>query len=294
VGNHRSRSAIWAAHPAPRLFLFVALGAAAAGCTSTLRTQTETAAADVLIPPDEDAKLGQQIQAELSSQVKFVSDPTVNAYVNEVTQRIFQAAKGQAPSLSVAVQVIDDPKTVNAFATPGSRLYVYTGLLLAAHDEAELATVLGHETGHIVARHPERQMVDQFGLSAISAAVLGKNAPLLASVGASVASNGYLLANSRADETEADELGARFASAAGYDPRALGQFLQRISGGQPPGVLVFLSDHPTTPDRVSHLDAFIAKNGLSGQRGDAAKLAAVQQTLTSGIGGGPKDAPSTR
>jgi hypothetical protein len=59
-------------------------------------------------------------------------------------------------------------------------------------------------------------------------------------------------------------------------------------------VLVFLSDHPTTPDRVSHLDAYITKNGLSGQRGDSAKLAAVQQSLQSAIGGGPKEAPSTR
>jgi predicted Zn-dependent protease len=105
---------------------------------------------------------------------------------------------------------------------------------------------------------------------------------------ASVASQGYLLANSRTDETEADELGARFASRANYDPHALGQFLQRISKGEPPGVLVFLSDHPTTPARVSHLEQYIAQNGLTGQRPDATKLASVKQALSSGVGGGPK------
>jgi predicted Zn-dependent protease len=290
MGNQRSRSATWVGRVA--LVLVGAAMGAAGGCTSTLRTQTETAATNVLIPPEEEAQLGQQIQAELSKQVKFVSDPSVKSYVDGLTQRVFQAAKSDDPNLSVAVEVIDDPKTVNAFATPGSRLYVYTGLLLAAHDEAELACVLGHETGHIIAKHPERQMVDQYGLSAISAAVLGKNAPMLANLGASVASQGYLLANSRADETEADEMGARFASHAGYDPHALGQFLQRISGGQPPGVMVFLSDHPTTPNRVSHLETFIAKNALTGQRGDTAQLAAVQQKLQSAIGGGPQTAPS--
>src|SRR5262249_20924385 len=155
----------------------------------------------------------------------------------------FAAAKTESPDLSVKVHVIDDPKTVNAFATPGSQLYVYTGLLLAAQNDAELAGVLGHETGHIVARHPARQMVNQYGLDTLAGLVLGRNAPVLAAMGTSVASQGFLLANSRADETEADQYGARFASRANYDPHALGEFLQRISTGEPPGVLVFLSDH---------------------------------------------------
>ena len=222
-----------------------------------------------------------------------MSDPRVTSYVGRLTEQVFSVAKRDAPLLAVKVHVIDDPKTVNAFATPGSQLYVYTGLLLAANDEAELVGVLGHETGHIVARHPARQMVNQYGLSALASLVLGKNAPLLASLGATVAAKGYLLANSRADETEADEYGALFASRANYDPRALGQFLERISGGEPPGVLVFLSDHPTTPVRVGHLEDYIEQNGLHGQRGSPAQLATIKQTLQSAIGGGPKDVPAT-
>ena len=61
-----------------------------------------------------------------------------------------------------------------------------------------------------------------------------------------------------------------------------------MTKGEPPGVLVFLSDHPTTPARVSHLEQYIAQNHLTGQRGDASKLAAVKQALSSGVGGGPK------
>jgi predicted Zn-dependent protease len=132
-------------------------------------------------------------------------------------------------------------------------------------------------------------MVNKFGLQALTAIALGHNPATLARLGASVASQGYLLANSRADETEADELGARFASKANYDPHALGQFLQRISQGKSPGVLVFLSDHPTTPARVAHLENYIAQNGLRGQSGDASRLAAVKQALSSGVGGGPKE-----
>jgi predicted Zn-dependent protease len=268
--------------------LALSFGLAASGCESTARTQAETAATNLLLPPEDEAKLGQQIEGQLGQQVKFVSDPRVTGYVNDLAQKIFQAARTEDPNLAVKVHVIDDPKTVNAFATPGSQLYVYTGLLLQAQDEAELASVLGHETGHIVARHPARQMVNQFGLETLASIALGHNAPGLAQMGASIASQGYLLANSRTDETEADEFGARFASKANYDPHALGQFLQRISKGEPPGVLVFLSDHPTTPARVSHLEQYIAQNGLSGQRGDSTKLAQAKQVLSSGIGGGPQ------
>jgi predicted Zn-dependent protease len=270
--------------------LLCALGLASSACTDTTRTRTETAATNILLPPEDEAKLGQQLEAELATKVRFVSDPSVTGYVNDLAQKIFAAARREDPALAVKVHVIDDPKTVNAFATPGSQLYVYTGLLLAAQDEAELAGVLGHETGHIVARHPARQMVNQFGLESLASIVLGRNAPALARMGATVASQGYLLANSRTDETEADEFGARFASGANFDPHALGQFLQRISAksGEPPGVLVFLSDHPTTPNRVAHLEQYITANGLTGQRGDTSKLAAMKQTLSTGIGGGPR------
>jgi predicted Zn-dependent protease len=268
--------------------MILAFGLAPTACESTTRTQAETAATNLVLPPQDEAKLGQQIEAQLAQQVKFVSDPRVTDYVNGVAQKIFQAAKSEDASLAVKVHVIDDPKTVNAFATPGSQLYVYTGLILAANDEAELASVLGHETGHIVARHPARQMVNQYGLQTLFSIVLGQNAPTLARMGSQVASQGFLLANSRTDETEADEFGARFASRANYDPQALGQFLQRISSGDQPGFMVFLSDHPSTPDRVTHLQQYIAANGLTGQRGDTAKLAATKQVLSSGVGGGPK------
>ena len=86
-------------------------------------------------------------------------------------------------------------------------------------------------------------MVNQYGLATLTDMVLGKNAAGIEGLAASIASQGYLLANSRADETEADEYGARFASRASYDPRSLGQFLTRISAGapEPPKVLAFLS-----------------------------------------------------
>lgn len=252
-----------------------------AGCSNTSRDRVETAAANVLIPPDEEKQLGAQVNAEISQQVRFLQDSAVNQYVGDMCKKIFAAAQRERPDLSVAVHVIDDPKTVNAFATPGEQLYVYSGLLLAADSDAEIAGVLGHETGHIVARHPARQMVDAFGLDAITSLVLGKNAPLAEQLATSVAEKGFMLANSRSDETEADEYGALLASEAGYDPNALARFLTRISAGsgEPTGVLAWLSDHPTTPKRVSHLKEYIAAHHLSGRISGGNQLSTVKARL---------------
>src|SRR5689334_10932801 len=109
--------------------LVIACALSSGACTSTTRTQTETAATNLLLPPEDEAKLGQQFEAELAKKVRFVSDPRVTGYVDEVAHKIFQGARTEAPGLAVKVHVIDDSKTVNAFATPGSQLYVYTGLL---------------------------------------------------------------------------------------------------------------------------------------------------------------------
>ena len=172
---------------------------------------------------------------------KLVTDSRVIDRVQRITERLVaQAVKFRPDSArwQWSVQVIDDPKTVNAFATPGGHLYVYSGLLLAADNPSEIAGVLSHESGHVVGRHSARQMVDAFGLQAVTALALGKNPGLASQVAAGVTGKGLMLANSRGDETEADEYGAKYASAAGYDPRGLITFFQKLQkqeGGRFPG-----------------------------------------------------------
>jgi beta-barrel assembly-enhancing protease len=124
--------------------------------------------------------------------------------VRGVADRVITFGKRDRPEVQWQVNVIDDSKTVNAFATPGGYLYVYSGLIMAADNEAELAGVMAHETGHVVARHSARQMVDQYGLEAVSGMVLGKNPGLVGSIVGGVGQKGFMLANSRSDETEAD------------------------------------------------------------------------------------------
>ena len=179
--------------------------------------------------------------------------------------------------------VVDDPKMVNAFATPGGNLYVYTGLILAAESEAQLAGVLAHEAGHVTGRHAARNMVQQYGLQGVASLALGKNPSQAKQLAASLIANGSMLAHSRSQEHEADEYGASFSRRAGFDPNGLIGFfriLQRQQGSEGPKVLTWFSTHPATSDRISHLQQYISENRLTGGAVSTLnRLATVQQRL---------------
>lgn len=267
-------------------WLFLLLGALAlASCSSQQRIQTETAVAKALISDDEENQLGAQVKQELEQQqhVRYIQDPVITGYVQKVANRIFQFASKERPNLEWQLHVIHDPKTVNAFATPGAFVYVYSGLLLAADNEAELVGVLAHESGHVVARHAARNLVSAYGVEAVLALALGKNPSLLAQIAASIAANGTLLAHSRSDENEADEYGARYSSMAGYDPHGLVTFFQKLQAteGKTPQFMGWLSDHPLTPDRITHVNQYIAEHHLTGSDVGAERLAPIKQRLSS-------------
>jgi predicted Zn-dependent protease len=255
----------------------------AASCATTTLGTVETEVAKVLISPEQENQLGLQFKQDLEQKqhVVYLDDPVVVSYVRGVADKVITLGKRDRPEVNWQVNVIDDSKTVNAFATPGGYLYVYSGLLMAADNEAELAGVMAHETGHVVARHSARQMVDAYGLEAITAMALGKNPGLLGQLTAGVGEKGFMLANSRSDETEADEYGARYSAAAGYDPHGLVTFFQKLRAqeGNSPRFLAILSDHPATPDRIDHVNAFIQQKGLSGSNTNVAAFAPIKQRV---------------
>jgi len=261
-----------------------ALAAAQAGCSGQQRIATETKLADILIPPSQEKQIGQQVKQQLEQEqhVRYVEDPVVTGYVMDVAGKILGFAKRDRPDVDWSVKVIDDPKTVNAFAVPGGYLYVYSGLLNAASDSAEVAGVLGHESGHVVARHSARQMVDTFGLQTLTSLALGQNPSVASKLAGTLAAQGALLAYSRADESEADEYGARYASAAGYDPHGIATFFEKLEkeGGKQPGWATYLSTHPATPDRIKKVNAYIEAHHLGGTGGrNGADLARVKERL---------------
>jgi predicted Zn-dependent protease len=160
--------------------------------------------------------------------------------------------------------LIDDPKTVNAWCMPGGKVAFYTGIMPICKDETGVAVVMGHEVAHAIANHGRermsQQMIAQYGLSTLGA-VMGQNPTagkelLMQAVGAGT--NIGMLKFSREHESEADHIGLIFMSMAGYDPNAAPKFWERMteaSGGQAPPE--FLSTHPSHSTRINDLKGWI-------------------------------------
>jgi predicted Zn-dependent protease len=191
---------------------------------------------------------------------KLVTDRRVLNRVEVITERLVAQAVKMRPDSAQwewSVQVIDEPKTVNAWCMAGGRMAVYTGLIQQVDPtDDELAQVMGHEIAHALANHTAEQMSVAMASSAgvIAAGLMSDNpgqAMVLAAAAAKVAVD---LPNSRTAETEADRIGIELAAKAGYDPRSavtLWQKMGAVSGGKAPPA--FLSTHPSDEQRQQRL-----------------------------------------
>jgi metalloendopeptidase OMA1, mitochondrial len=219
----------------------------------------------------QEVQMGAQAYSQVKSDPKMrpSQDPREIEPVRRVAARIVEAAKRSkyaemAQQFQWEVTVIKDDKTANAFALPGGKMAVYTGIFPMAKTEAGLAAVMGHEVVHALARHGAERMsqgqVTNIGLQVISAAVgIGSKNPALgqaamAALGAG-AQVGVLLPFSRKHESEADYVGILLAADAGYDPResvALWERMAQVSGGGG-SQGEFLSTHPSHDTRIEQL-----------------------------------------
>jgi len=205
-------------------------------------------------------QLGQQTYAQELAKAKPSSDQAAKAMVQRVAKRIADAAEANFhPGYQWQVTLIDDPKTVNAWCLPGGKIAVYSGILPLTQDETGLAVVLGHETSHALAHHGaerlSRMQLMQLGEAGILAAVGAAKPQAVQMVGAALglgAQLGVELPFSRTQESEADHIGLLLMAKAGYDPSRAVDFWQRMiaygKGKEPPA---FLSDHPSSADRVA-------------------------------------------
>lgn len=249
----------------PTFLSVLAAGALAlAGCYTNPVTGRQSL---VLVEPSQEVALGAQSFQQIRSQERVSTDRAQNERVRRVGQRIAGAVGSQLPNAEWEFVVFDSEEP-NAFALPGGKVGVYSGLLKLAASDDELATVMGHEIGHVIARHGAERMSEQMligGIGALSAAAVEnrydartRDLFLLAYGGA--ATLGRVLPHSRANETESDRMGAIFAAQAGYDPRAAITFWQKMSqqkaaGGG--GVPTFLSTHPADDARIANLQAMM-------------------------------------
>jgi len=199
----------------------------------------------------QEVQIGKQINRQLVSRdVRLYRNSEITRYIEEIGQRLEkQSTRSNIP---YTFQVVDDDK-VNAFATMGGFVYIHKGLIAAADNEAQLASVMSHEIGHIAARHAIQQM-RQAAVARGVATAAGLNSNTLVNIGVELA---LQRPNSRKDEFQADQLGLETLKQGGYAPSGMVEFMKKLlkKGGSVP---TFLSTHPATSERIEALNQAIA------------------------------------
>lgn len=205
-----------------------------------------------LVPRAQEVQMGQDAKKQVEEQMGLYRDPPLEAYVAEVGRRMAEQTK---TDFQFSYEIVDD-SSVNAFALPGGPVFVNRGLLAYVNSEAELAAVLGHETGHVVAHHSANQMSKQ-ELAQLGLAVGSAVSPTLGALGQAASAGLQLLflKYSRTDETQADDLGFRYMTNAGYDPhemlplfKMLDGYTKAMGGGKTPE---WEETHPDPGNRLA-------------------------------------------
>jgi predicted Zn-dependent protease len=224
------------------------------------------------ITPEQEVALGLQAAPEMAQQFGGEDpDPKAQALVDQVGERIVaQSAAGKTP-YRYDFHVLNDAETINAFALPGGQVFITEGLLKRLKTEGQLAGVLGHEVGHVVARHGAEHIAkEQLTQGLTGAAVLATydpNDPSSRNSAAVAAMIGQLVTMrfGRQDELEADKLGVRFSSESKYDPRSMIELMKILEessqGNRPPE---FFSTHPNPENRIQQIQAAIKEEFPNG------------------------------
>lgn len=241
---------------------------ATAGLFTGCSTVTETGRSQLmLVSPTQEAEMGLSAFKQIKKEEKVSTDPELNARIRRLGKRIAASVGREIPNARWEFVVFDSP-TVNAFALPGGKVGVYTGLIKLADDDDEIACVVGHEIAHVTSRHGAERTSQNYAVAGVGLlALIGmelkdvdpekRNMAMAAyGVGSQV---GFALPYSRLHETEADSIGLRFAAGAGYDPRAAVKFWKKMAakgGAKPPELL---STHPSDASRIANLEKLAPK-----------------------------------
>ncbi|MFN0110147.1 MAG: M48 family metallopeptidase [Blastocatellia bacterium] len=239
--------------------LFVGVATAQQNPYDKFRTKERTNKG--YLSEEDEMKMGEQVHQELLKQIRLVDDRALNDYVNRLGQNL--ARRSERPNIPWKFYVVND-KTINAFATLGGRVYIHTGLMAATTSEAQLASVIGHEIGHIVGRHGLENVKRAGSMktqgTVIGATILGailggqQGAEAGMALGSMVA-GGFLMKHSREAEREADFLGLYNLKSVGYNTGGMiemFQMLQQASKGGGSGLGSIMASHPDPREREAN------------------------------------------
>ena len=222
----------------------------------------------------QEVALGQQINKQLVGQeVKIYSDRAATRYVDGIGQRL--AKQSARPNIPYTFQIVDD-KNINAFATMGGFVYVNKGLMAAADNEAQLASVMAHEIGHITAKHSVKRM-RQMAIAQGVASAAGLDRNQAVQIGVELA---LRRPHSREAEYQADKLGLDTLGRAGYAQSAMIDFMKKLQNQASPPT--FLSTHPATSDRIAAMRQYIGS--ANADRGDGLNNGAYKQKISQFLG----------
>jgi predicted Zn-dependent protease len=254
--NSRSKSVVVQAFRPAGKICAVVLACAAVGCATNPATGQRQFS---LLSEEQELEAGRQNDAQVRKEMGVYADRAMQEYVTGVGIRL--AAISERPSLPWHFTVVDVP-AINAFALPGGYVYITRGILPFLDDESQLACVLGHEIGHVTARHSVQQYSKATGaqLGVILGSIFMPGGVQTAQLGAT--GLGVLfLKNSRDDEAQADELGVRYAARAGWDPAGMPRMLTTLARVEEEsdnkGVPNWLLTHPAPADRVQRVQSAV-------------------------------------
>ena len=257
------------------LILIITLSLSLSGCATTYNPATEQKEFIFVTTPME-LSIGNSVASQIAREFKISKNIEQKDRLKKIGEAI--AAVSDRKDLKYKFEVIED-KSLNAFTTPGGYIYVHSGLIEEATDD-ELACVVGHEVGHVAARHIAKKLQAQLGYDILMNIAASRSGVSELRKAASVTFNLVMLGYSRKDEMLGDRLGAKYAYKAGYDPYAMITFLKKLQkkDGKELG-FVFLRSHPYASQRIKMLEQQIP--GIIERAG--AKGAAGTEIVSSGF-----------
>lgn len=275
-----------------RLLLIALLLPLAASAQKRPAKQTEVKIQKTSLTRDQELQLGKEAAAQVEREMEVVKNPEIETWLNQIGQQL--AKTPQANAYPYYFKLVNDD-SINAFALPGGPMFVHTGLIKAADNEAEVAGVLAHEMSHVALRHGAAQMSKQqtlgslFGLLGALGGALGTGGECTiwcqaVQMGAGLGSNSVLMKFSRGYEKDADLNGARMMAAAGYNPIELPNFFEKLqakmgSAGEPKGLASWFASHPANGSRIEYVSQdiqFYPKTTYSSATG---KFSRVKQVV---------------
>ncbi|UCG30687.1 MAG: M48 family metalloprotease [candidate division WOR-3 bacterium] len=215
----------------------------------------------ILIPTETEVELGKEVVKEVESTEKVLNNSEVQNYVSKVGRKVAKVCDRKDVTYSFKVL---DSEEINAFACPGGFIYIYKGLMKKMDNEAQLAAVLSHEVGHIVARHSIKRLQAIYGYSIVMEVALGEKMGQTARQMVDAAAGVILLGYGRDNEYEADDYGILYAKKSGYNTKGMVQLFEKFKQmeGKPPNTFEkLLMSHPPAGDRISNGNKQIQKIG---------------------------------